>query len=192
MKEYPYTRLDVIVGAVLGNVVSAFIIICTAATLFPLGIRVETAQQAALALAPLAGRWAEQLFGVGLLGASLLAAAVLPLATTYAVCEAFGWERGIDHKSHEAPVFYGLYTALIAVSSAVVLIPGLPLFPLMWLSQVVNAMLLPMVMVFMLLLANDRNIMQNWRNSRCINALAIGLAALITVATVILLRDALL
>jgi Mn2+/Fe2+ NRAMP family transporter len=192
MKEYPYTRLDVIVGAVLGNVVSAFIIICTAATLFPLGIRVETAQQAALALAPLAGRWAEQLFGVGLFGASLLAAAVLPLATTYAVCEAFGWERGIDRKSHEAPMFYGLYTALIILSSAVVLIPGLPLFPLMWLSQVVNAMLLPVVMIFMLLLANDRNIMQNWRNSRWSNVLAIGLAVLITVATAILLRDALL
>lgn len=191
MQEYPYTRLDVVVGALMGNIVSAFVIICTAATLFPLGIRVESAEEAALALAPLAGVWARQLFGVGLLGASLLAAAVLPLATTYAVCEAFGWERGIDRKSNEAPVFYGLYTALILLSSAVVLIPGLPLFPLMWLSQVVNAVLLPMVMVFMLLLANDRNIMQNWRNPRWINALAIGLAALITVATVILLRDAL-
>jgi Mn2+/Fe2+ NRAMP family transporter len=191
MKEYPYTRLDVMFGAVVGNVVSAFVIICTAATLFPLGIRVETAEQAALALAPLAGPWAEQLFGVGLLGASLLAAAILPLATTYAVCEAFGLERGIDRKSHDAPVFYGIYTGLIILSSAVVLIPGLPLFPLMWLSQVVNAVLLPMVMVFMLLLANDRNIMQNWRNPRWVNSLAIGLAALITVATVFLLRDAL-
>ena len=190
MKEYSYTRLDVVVGALMGNIVSAFVIICTAATLFPHGIRVETAEQAALALAPLAGRWARQLFGVGLLGASLLAAAVLPLATTYAVCEAFGWERGIDRKSNEAPTFYGLYTALIVLSSAVVLIPGLPLFPLMWLSQVVNAVLLPMVMVFMLLLANDRNIMQNWRNPHWINALAIGLAVLITAATVILVRDA--
>jgi Mn2+/Fe2+ NRAMP family transporter len=191
MKEYPYTRLDVIVGAVLGNVVSAFVLICTAATLFPLGIHVETAEQAALALAPLAGRWAQHLFGIGLLGASLLAAAVLPLATTYAVCEAFGWERGIDHDSREAPVFYGLYTVLIVLSSAIVLIPGLPLFPLMWLSQVANAVLLPMVMVFMLLLANDRSIMHKWRNTRWTNVLAIGLAVLITVATVILLRDAL-
>jgi len=87
-------------------------------------------------------------------------------------------------------VFYGIYTALIVLSSAVVLIPGLPLFPLMWLSQVVNAVLLPMVMVFMLLLANDRSIMQNWRNSRWINALAIVLGVLITAATVILVRDA--
>jgi len=190
MKEYPYTRLDVMFGAAVGNIVSAFVIICTAATLFPRGIRVETAEQAALALAPLAGRWAEQLFGIGLLGASLLAAAILPLATTYAVCEAFGWERGIDHKSHDAPVFYRIYTALIILSSAVVLIPGLPLFPLMWLSQVVNAVLLPMVMVFMLLLANDRSIMQNWRNPCWINALSIGLAVLITAAMVMLLRDA--
>jgi NRAMP (natural resistance-associated macrophage protein)-like metal ion transporter len=192
MKEYPYTRLDVMFGAAAGNVVSGFVIICTAATLFPLGIRVETAEQAALALAPLAGRWAEQLFGIGLLGASLLAAAILPLATTYAVCEAFGWERGIDRRSQEAPVFYGVYTGLIVLSSAIVLIPGLPLFPLMWLSQVVNAVLLPMVMLFMLLLANDRGIMQNWRNTRWNNVLALGLAVLITVATVILLRDAIL
>ncbi len=190
MKEYPYTRLDVMFGAAVGNIVSAFVIICTAATLFPRGIRVETAEQAALALAPLAGRWAEQLFGVGLLGASLLAAAILPLATTYAVTEAFGLERGIDHHSHEAPAFYRLYTALIVMSSAVVLIPGLPLFPLMWLSQVVNAVLLPMVMVFMLLLANDKSIMHNWRNPRWINALSISLALLITVATVVLVRDA--
>lgn len=190
MKEYPYTRLDVMFGAAVGNIVSAFVIICTAATLFPRGIRVESAEQAALALAPLAGRWAEQLFGIGLLGASLLAAAILPLATTYAVCEAFGWERGIDRASHEAPVFYGIYTALIILSAAVVLIPGLPLFPLMWLSQVVNAVLLPMVMVFMLLLANDKTIMQNWRNSSWINALSIFLALLITAATVILVRDA--
>ena len=192
MKEYPYTRLDVMVGAVLGNVVSAFIIICTAATLFVHGIRVDTAEQAALALAPLAGQWARQLFGIGLLGASLLAASVLPLATTYAVCEAFGWERGIDRRPDEAPMFYGLYTGLVMLSAAIVLIPGLPLFPLMWLSQVVNAVLLPAVMVFMLWLANDMQIMRIWRNSRLTNLFAVVLAVLITVATVILLGDALL
>lgn len=191
MKEYPFTRLDVVFGAVMGNVVSAFIIICTAATLFTHGIRVETAEQAALALAPLAGVWAKQLFGIGLLGASLLAASVLPLATTYAVCETFGWERGIDTKPDEAPVFYGLYTFMIVLSAAIVLIPGLPLFPLMWLSQVVNAVLLPAVMVLMLRLANDSSIMKAWRNSRLTNAFATILAALITIATVVLLWDAL-
>jgi NRAMP (natural resistance-associated macrophage protein)-like metal ion transporter len=191
MKEYGYTRLDVMFGAALGNLVSAFIVICTAATLFVQGIRVESAEQAALALAPLAGAWAEQLFAGGLLGASVLAASVLPLATTYVVCEAFGWERGIDHTPQEAPVFYGLYTAMIILSAAIVLIPGLPLFPLMWLSQVINAVLLPTVLVFMLLLANDVRIMKHWHNSRLSNVLAIVLALLVTAATLALLADAL-
>ena len=108
MADIKRTRVDVIFGATAGNVVSAFIIICTAATLFARGIVVETAAQAALALSPIAGRWAEILFGGGLTGASLLAALVLPLATTYAVCEVFGWERGLDHRPREAPAFYGL------------------------------------------------------------------------------------
>jgi NRAMP (natural resistance-associated macrophage protein)-like metal ion transporter len=187
MEEYPYTRMDVVVGAVAGNVVSAFVIICTAATLFTHGIHVETAEQAALALAPLAGQWAKQLFGLGMLGASLLAASVLPLATTYAVCEAFGWEHGIDRSPDEAPMFYAIYTALIVLSAAFVLIPRLPLFPLMWLSQVVNAVLLPAVLVFMLILANDGSLMKNWRNSRPTNVFAIVLSILVTIATFALL-----
>jgi Mn2+/Fe2+ NRAMP family transporter len=191
MKQYPITRLDVVFGAVLGNIVSAFVIICTAATLFGRGIRVDTAEQAALALAPLAGVWAKELFAIGLLGASLLAASVLPLATTYAVCEAFGWERGIDRKPQEARMFYTLYTGMIVLSTLIVLIPGLPLFPLMWMSQVVNAVLLPLVMVFMLLLANDVRIMKHWHNSRLTNVLAIVLALLVSAATVALLADAL-
>jgi len=184
VKDYPYTRADVVFGAVTGNVVSAFVIICTAATLFAAGIRVDTAEKAALALAPLAGEQAKLLFSVGLLGASLLAASVLPLATTYAVCEAFGWERGIDRTPKEAPIFYGLYTVQIILGGAIVLIPTLPLFPLMWLSQVANAVLLPVVMVLMLLLANDGELMHNWRNKRLTNILAIVLAVLVTIATV--------
>lgn len=191
MKQYPYTRLDVMFGAVMGNLVSAFILICTAASLFARGIRVESAEQAALALAPLAGPWAEVLFGAGLAGASLLAAAVLPLATTYAVCEAFGWERGLHHSRQDAPAFYGLYTAMIVISAGIVLIPGVPLFPLMWLSQVANAVLLPAVMAFMLYLANQRDIMREWRNSRLNNILATALMVLITAATIVLLIDAL-
>lgn len=191
MKEYPFTRLDVVFGAVMGNVVSAFIIICTAATLFVHGIRVEAAEQAAMALEPLAGTWAKQLFSAGLFGASLLAASVLPLATTYAVCEAFGWERGIDRTLDDAPMFYGLYTFMIVLSVLIVLIPGLPLFPLMWLSQVVNAVLLPAVMVMMLRLANDRSIMKAWCNKRTTNVFATVLAVLITIATGVLLWDAL-
>jgi len=190
MTEYGYTRLDVVIGAALGNVVSAFIIIATAATLFVNGIQVDTAQEAALALEPLAGPLAKHLFALGMLGASLLASAVLPLATTYSVCEAFGWERGIDHGVADATAFYGLYTALIVVSAVVVLIPGIPLFPLMWLSQVLNAILLPVVLLLMLRLANDARIMRKWRNSTLTNVLATLLAVTITLATLALLADA--
>jgi len=181
-EDYDYTRLDVVFGAAVGNVVSGCIIITTAATLFAQGIVVETADEAAMALAPLAGPWAEVLFGVGLLGASLLAASVLPLATTYAVCEAFGWERGLDRRPEDAPMFYGLYTALIVLSSLIVLIPGLELFPLMWLSQVANAVLLPLILVIMLLLANDVRTMRTWRNRRVSNVLATVLTVLVVLA----------
>ena len=186
MDTYHHTRWDVVIGAVVGNVVSGFIIIATAATLFARGIQVETAEEAAMALAPVAGPWAELLFGLGLLGASLLAASVLPLATTYAVCEVFGWERGIDHSVSEAPVFYGLYTAQIVISSIIVLIPGLRLFPLMWLSQVANAVLLPLILVLMLRLANNRRIMKKWCNSRPGNVLTAVLTALVALATLAL------
>ncbi|HEY66853.1 MAG TPA: divalent metal cation transporter [Thermoflexia bacterium] len=185
-QEYRYTRLDVVTGVAFGNIISAFVVICTAATLFVHGIQVETAEQAALALAPLAGPWAKYLFSVGLLGASLLAASVLPLSTTYAMCEAFGWERGTDNRPREAPVFYGLYTAVVVLGAALVLLPGVPLFPLMWLSQTLNAILLPVLLVLMLRLANDRHLMGEHRNSRVTNVLAWGLTGLIVLITVIL------
>jgi Mn2+/Fe2+ NRAMP family transporter len=186
IEDYSLTRLDVVTGAVLGNFVSAFVVICTAATLFVHGIRVETAEQAAMALVPLAGQWAELLFAIGLLGASLLAAMVLPLSTTYAVCGVFGWERGLSHSSREARAFYGLYGGQIVLSSLIVLIPGIPLFPLMWLTQVINAVLLPITMVLMLRLANNPALMGGWKNGRATNVLAIGLSALVTIATVAL------
>lgn len=183
-EEYRYTRVDVAFGALMGNVVSAFIIIATAATLHTAGIAVDSAEEAARALAPLAGQWAEVLFAVGLLGASLLAASVLPLSTTYAVCEAFGWERGVNHSRREAPVFYNLYTAQIALSVAIVLIPGIPLFPLMWLSQVANAVLLPVILWLMLKLANNVRLMGDWRNHRVANALTAVLGVLVSVAAI--------
>ncbi|MHB1294707.1 MAG: Nramp family divalent metal transporter [Anaerolineae bacterium] len=186
MANFKNTRVDVVFGAAVGNVVSGFIIICTAATLFAAGVQVETAEQAAVALAPVAGPWAEALFGAGLMGASLLAASVLPLATTYAVCEAFGWERGIDHRPEDAPAFYGLYTAQIVLGAIVVLIPGLELFPLMWLSQVANAVLLPLVLVLMLKLANDRSIMKEYGNGRPVNVLVVVLTVLVSAATLAL------
>lgn len=186
LRDYQYTRLDVTVGATWGNVISAFIVICTAATLYVYGIAVETAEQAARALEPLAGAGAHTLFSVGLLGASLLAASVLPLSTTYALCEAFGWERGLDQRPREAPVFYGLYIGIIVLSVLVVLIPGLPLFPIMWLSQSLNAILLPVLLVLVLRLANDRRLMGDWVNRGVQNVLAWGLTGLIAAITVAL------
>ncbi|MBC7264480.1 MAG: Nramp family divalent metal transporter [Chloroflexi bacterium] len=185
-KDYHYTRLDVISGAIFGNIVSAFIIICTAATLFIHGIQVETAEQAAVALAPLAGQWAQLLFSLGLLGASLLAASVLPLSTAYAICEAFGWERGINTEFREAPLFYSLYAGMLILGGIVVLLPGIQLFPLMWLSQTLNAILLPVILVLMLRLANDRGLMGRWVNSRPTNALAWVTTVLIALVTVVL------
>lgn len=185
-ESYRYTRAEVTMGSVWGNIVSAFIVICTAATLYVHGIAVETADQAALALEPLAGAGARYLFAAGLLGASLLAASVLPLSTSYAVCEAFGWERGLDERVRDAPVFYGLYIGIIVFSTLFVLIPGMPLFVLMWLSQSLNAILLPVLLVLVLKLANDRRIMRDWTNSRLQNVMTGTLTALITAVTVAL------
>lgn len=186
LKDYGVTRLDVMFGSVWGNIVSAFIVICTAATLYVHGIAVETAEQAALALEPLAGAGARYLFSVGLLGASLLAASVLPLSTTYAVCEAFGWERGLDQRLREAPIFYGLYIGLIVLGVLIVLIPGAPLFLMMWLSQSMNAILLPVLLVLVIKLVNDRRVVGEWVNNRLQNTLAIALTVLISAITVAL------
>jgi len=179
MEQYGHTRIDVVFGATWGNIVSAAIIICTAATLFVHGIAVESAEAAAMALEPLAGSAARYLFSIGLLGASLLAASVLPLSTTYAICEAFGWERGLDHRPKEAPVFYGIYIGIIVLSVVTVLIPGIPLFPLMWLSQALNALLLPVLLILVLKLVNDSRIMGHWTNGRLQNGLAWALTAFI-------------
>lgn len=186
LQKYHLTRMDVTVGAVWGNIVSAFIIICTAATLYVVGISVETAEQAAMALEPLAGVGARYLFAIGLLGASLLAASVLPLSTSYAVCEAFGWERGLNQRPRDASVFYGLYIGIILFSVLTVLIPGIPLFPLMWLSQSMNAILLPVLLVLVIKLVNDRRIMGEWVNSRFQNIFSWALAIIIFLITVVL------
>lgn len=185
-ENYGLTKVDVIFGAVWGNIISAFIIICTGATLFLHGIHVEEAEQAALALVPLAGDWAKLLFASGLVGASILAAMVLPLSTVYAITEAFGWERGLDQKRRDAPIFYGLYIAVIAASSIFVLIPGLPLFKIMLFSQSINAILLPVLLVLVLILANDREIMGKWKNKRYQNIFSIFLTAMITAITIAL------
>jgi Mn2+/Fe2+ NRAMP family transporter len=187
IKDYKYTKVDVTFGATWGNIISAFIIICTAATLFINGISVESAELAAMALEPLAGSWAKLLFTAGLLGASLLALSVLPLSTTYAFCEAFGFERGLNRTLKEAPVFYGFFSGIIGLSVLIVSIPGIPLFPLMWLSQTLNAVLLPVILILVLLLTNNQKLMGKWKNTPIQNYLSIGLTIFISLITITLL-----
>lgn len=192
MKEYKYTRMDVSFGSAWGNIISAFILIVTAATLYVKGVAVNDAKDAAMALQPLAGDASKVLFSVGLLGASLLAVSVLPLATTYAFCEAYGFERGLNRKVKEAPVFYGMLIAIMLISSLVVLIPNAPLFQMMILSQTLNAMLLPVLLILVLKLANSKAIMGKYTNSKLTNILAIGITLLIVTVTVALFFEPLL
>ena len=187
IEDYKYTRLDVTFGAAWGNIISAFIIISTAATLFAAGVAVQNAEQAAQVLEPMAGNAARVLFSAGILGASLLAVSVLPLSTTYAFCEAFGFERGLNRSFKEAPVFYTIYAGIIGISVLIVLIPGIPLFPIMWLSQTLNAVLLPVLLVLVLKLANNDQLMGKWKNKGFQNILASGLTVLISLVAVALL-----
>jgi NRAMP (natural resistance-associated macrophage protein)-like metal ion transporter len=169
-RDYAVTRQEVYVGAMITNGISLFIIVSTAATLYPQGIQIEDAAQAALALEPLAGPLATQLFALGLLNASLLGAAVVPLSTAYAVCEAFGWEAGVSRSWEDAPIFNILYTLAIAGAAAVVLLPDLPLVQVILLAQTVNGVLLPFILIFAIRLASDRELMGEMVNGRARNA----------------------
>jgi len=177
VEHYRFTRWDVIAGCVVTDLVAFAIVVACGATLFKAGVQVETAGQAALALEPLAGRYASWLFSFGLLNASFFAAAILPLSTAYYVCEAFGWESGVDKKYGEARQFYWLYTSILVVGALVVLWPSLPLVQIMLVSQIVNGVLLPFILVFMLLLINRTRIMGQWTNGRFFNTVAWGLTA---------------
>ena len=167
------SRWDVITGCIFTDVVAWFIIVACAATLYVHGYRdIKYAADAAQALKPLAGQYAYILFAVGLFNASLFAASILPLSTAYTVCEGLGFESGVDKKFGEAPVFYWLYTLLIVAGGAVLLIPGLPLVRIAVLSQVVNGVVLPFVLIFMLLLINKKELMGEYVNTRLFNAVA--------------------
>jgi NRAMP (natural resistance-associated macrophage protein)-like metal ion transporter len=167
------SRWDVITGCVFTDVVAWFIIVACAATLYVHGYRnIAYAADAAQALKPLAGQYAYILFAVGLFNASLFAASILPLSTAYTVCEGLGFESGVDKKFSEAPFFYWLYTLLIAAGGAVLLIPHLPLVKIAVLSQVVNGVVLPFVLIFMLILVNKKDLMGAYVNSRLFNAVA--------------------
>lgn len=171
-ESYKYARMDVVFGSITVNVVAFFIIMLCAVTLFHNGLKIETAKDAALALAPLAGSYASLLFAFGLLNASLFAASILPLSTAYTVCEAFGWESSLDSKFIEAPQFYGLYSLMIVLGSGIILLPDVPLIKIMFYSQVINGILLPFVLIFMLLLINDKRIMGNYVNGRLMNIIS--------------------
>jgi len=172
VKDYGYCKWDVISGCFMTNIVALFIIVACAATIHVHGIKIESAKEAALALGPLAGKWAQWLFALGLLNASLFSASILPLATSYYVCEAFGFEAGVNRSWKEAPVFYWLFTLLIVIGAAVILIPNMPLILVMFWSQVVNGVLLPFVLIFMLILINNKDLMGAYVNNWTFNIIS--------------------
>jgi Mn2+/Fe2+ NRAMP family transporter len=173
-----YARVDVFLGAALAGLFAFFIIVVTGTVLYPAGIRVSSAEAAAQALVPLAGASAGLLFAVGLCGASLLGAVVMPLSTSYAICEAFGWESGISKNFREAPVFMSLFTLLLVLGAVVVLIPGISLIPLIISAQIANGILLPIVLIFIVKLATDRRLMGEAVNGRVATILGWGVAAM--------------
>ncbi len=176
VEDYALSRLDTILGCITVTVVAVFIVTVCATSLHANGIRIETAADAARGLVPMAGRYAAALFAFGLLNASIFAASILPLSTSYTICEAAGWESGVDKDFSEAPKFYLLYTVLIALGAGLILLPGISLLGIMYLSQVVNGFLLPIVLIFMLILVNDRRIMGEHVNSPLFNAITIALS----------------
>jgi Mn2+/Fe2+ NRAMP family transporter len=172
-RQYAQARADVLVGSISCMVIVFFIIVATAATLYASGHRsIADAADAARALQPVAGRWAAMLFAFGLLNASLFAASILPLSTAHVICEGLGFEAGIDRKFSEAPIFYWLYTILIVVGGGLILIPHAPLWRILVLSQVANGVWLPIVLIFMILLINRRDLMGDQVNGRTFNVIA--------------------
>jgi len=185
-RHYKASMLDVISGCVFTDVVAWFIIVACAATLWIHGYRnITYAADAASALKPLAGQYAYILFAVGLFNASLFAASILPLSTAYTVCEGLGFESGVGRKFGEAPFFYWLYTALIVAGGAIVLFPGLPLVKIAVLSQVVNGIVLPFVLIFMLLLINKKDLMGEYVNKPLFNAVAWATTVIMIVLTIV-------
>jgi Mn2+/Fe2+ NRAMP family transporter len=189
-EELRLERADAVFGAVWTNVIAAFIVVAVAATLYVNGITVETAADAAKALEPIAGQLASLIFAVGLFGASMLAATILPVTTAFVICEAFGWESGVGKRFRDAPVFFGIFTLLIIIGTVVVLIPGLDPIPVIIGAQYLQGLLLPVVLVFIVLLVNDRGLVGRFANGRALNVLAWGCIGLVVVLDAILLLSA--
>src|SRR5271169_2355046 len=190
-RQYKHARWDVLVGSISCMVIVFFIIVCTAATLHAHGMtNITDAAQAAAALVPLAGHFAAYLFAFGLLNASLFAASILPLSTAHVICEGLGFEAGIDHKLKEAPAFYGLYTGLIIVGGGIILLPNAPLFKILVLSQVANGVWLPVVLIFILLLINRRDLMGEHTNTWAFNIVAWSISIIMIILTLVLVYAA--
>jgi Mn2+/Fe2+ NRAMP family transporter len=184
-RQYKTSRLDVITGCIFTDVVAWFIIVACAATLYVHGYHsINDAKDAAQALHPLAGDYAYILFALGLFNASLFAASILPLSTAYTVCEGLGFESGVGKKFAEAPVFYWLYTILIVAGAGVILTPNLPLVQISILSQVINGIAIPPVLIFMLLLVNKKELMGDYVNSPVYNVISWATTAIMTVLSV--------
>jgi Mn2+/Fe2+ NRAMP family transporter len=183
--NYSETKTDVWVGTIFAILIVFFIVVSTAATLHQSGIQISTAADAARALRPLAGRYAESLFGLGLFGASMLAAGVLPLATAYSISEALGFEKGVSHTFREAPIFLGTFTFLVAVGAAIAVIPNLPLFRVLLVTQVINGLLLPFVLFAILKLVNNRELMGTHVNGPIYNLAAWVTAIVVTALSVL-------
>ena len=181
-EDYPRTKMDVWVGTILAILVVFFIVVSTAATLHRHGVHIESAADAARALKPLAGAYAEKLFAIGLFGASMLAAGVLPLATAYSISEALGFEKGVSRSFREAPIFLGVFTFLVAVGAAIAVIPNLPLIRVLLVTQVINGLLLPIILFAILRLVNDAELMD-----KNVNGLAYNIGAWITTIVVTVL-----
>src|SRR5271157_5475069 len=192
-RQYPQARLDVLVGSISCMIIVFFIIVCTAATLHQAGLtNITDAVDAAKALIPLAGKWAGFTFAFGLLNASLFAATILPLSTAHVICEGMGFEAGIDHKFREAPAFYWLYTSLILVGAGIVLIPHVPLWKIFIYSQVGNGVWLPIVVIFILLLVNRKDLMGEHTNTLAFNVVAWITAVAMIILTIVLMGQAIL
>ncbi len=183
--DYAKTKLDVWVGTIFAVLIVFFIIVSTAATLHKAGIQITSAADAAHALRPLAGRYAQTLFGLGLFGASMLAAGVLPLATAYSISEALGFEKGVSRSFREAPIFLGVFTFLVAVGAAIAIVPNLPLIRVLLVTQVINGLLLPIVLFAVLRLVNNRELMGKHVNGPIYNAAAWLTAIVVTILSLL-------
>ncbi|AQS06134.1 Nramp family divalent metal transporter [Clostridium beijerinckii] len=186
ISEYKYEKLDVYLGAFWGNAVAFFIIVCTAVTLYKAGITITSAEEAAISLKPLAGEAAFILFGGGLFGASVLATAVIPLSTSYAICEAFGWESGVDNDYKDAPAFFGIYTGIIVLGALFILLPGISLIQIILVSQQIAGLLSPIILTFMIILINDKRIMGEYVNNKTQNIVSWATVIFIIILSIIL------